>query len=93
MIFVDGCGVCGGFFVDLWFFFFFNGFPVGLWSGCLVGLRWLFAVGLWRIFGGFARVAVGAAWRELAVGRGFGLWGDSLSLDQSLPQPFFFFFF
>ena len=44
------------------------------------------------MFGGFARVAVGAAWRELAVGRGFGLWGDSLSLDQSLPQPFFFFF-
>ena len=22
VIFVDGCGVCGGFFVDLWFFFF-----------------------------------------------------------------------
>uniref|UniRef100_A0A2N9II97 Uncharacterized protein n=1 Tax=Fagus sylvatica TaxID=28930 RepID=A0A2N9II97_FAGSY len=29
----------------------------------------------------------GAAWRGLAVGRGFGLRGGSLSLDQSLPQP------
>jgi hypothetical protein len=32
----------------------------------------------------------GAAWRGLAVGRGFGLRGGSLSLDQSLPQPSFF---
>ena len=61
----------------------FGGFPVGLWSGCLVGLRWLFVVGLLRIFGGFARVAVGSAWRGLAVGRGFGLRGGSLSLSTN----------
>jgi hypothetical protein len=54
--------------------------------------RWLFAVGLLRIFGGFARVAVGrhGVGSRWVAGLGCRV---ALSLDQSLPQPSFFQFF
>ena len=72
-------------------FFFFFFFPdlAGFLLGCRGGLQWL--VGWFEVGHG------GAVWSGLAVGRGFGLRGGSLSLYQSLPlpQPIFFsvFFF
>ena len=54
--------------------------------------RWLFAVGLLRIFGGFAQVAVGRRGMGSQWVAGLGC-RVALSLNQSLPQPSFFRFF
>ena len=69
-------------------FFFFNGFwwvsggsMEWMFGGFTVAICSGFVEDFWRVYTGRS----GAAWCGLAVGRGFGLQGGSLSLDQSLP--------
>ena len=54
--------------------------------------QWLFAMGLLRIFYGFARVVVGRRGMGSQWVAGLGC-RVALSLNQSLPQPSFFRFF